>query len=566
MRYLCVQCDEKFELEAEAELRCPKCMRVHGLRQLATSGEPPSARGGRRGLFVGALLVLLLLGGGAAYLVWKREQSPDAATLASTPLRERVLRRELAARGADVGALAELLAPDAAVERFARDAARGRATPADKARGVVEALRARAAKQAFVAWSLSDPRVGGPPMVAAKVLGVITKDGARAQLYPLELAVLAVAALRALDVPAMLAEVYALPGGHGPLDPSGRFGYFAPALLATAGAKPDVFDVYGGRPEQKSCADCAVLSDLEAIGAALSLQASQRLARNEDPAAALRDTDVAVKLLPSSATVRSARGAVLLSNGASDLGQSELEAAAQMHPDAPRRNNLAMIYLALGDAERASREVASVLEQEPDFALGHATLAEIHLASGERALARAELDRAQELEPSLPSLALTWAQYYAAAGENEQAIAYARRAVSARQSDPQAHIVLARIYRQAGAYEEMRAEARTVLALAPQALAGRTRELLERLLGPTALETEPSAEPTAGGPSGAGEPAVPSGGELPDPGHLDLSQGLGAGRSGPRLLRDSSQSPSAGTLKPGDGPPRLQLSQPGKTP
>jgi tetratricopeptide (TPR) repeat protein len=556
MRYLCVHCDEKFELSAQDELRCPKCMRVHGIRQLADAAAPAERRPrGRAGAL--AVVALLVIAAAGAYLLWKREQSPDPATLASTPLSQHVLQRELERAAVQAGPLIRLLEADAQVERFAERASAGQTDPHAKAVAVVKALRERGARAAFVPWSLTDPRIG-PPMPAAQVLAAISKDGARQQLYPLELAALAVAALRAVSVPAMLAEVYTWPGEHAPLDPSGRFGYFALALPQGNGAAR-VLDAYGGRPEQQRCADCAVLSDVQAVGAGLALMASQRLAANEDPALALRDADAAVKLLPSSASARSARGAVLLANGASDLGQGELEAAAQMKPDAARRDNLAMLYLAMGDGERAAREVAQVLEQQPDFALAHITLAEIHLARGERELARTELGTAERLDPKLPSLSLTWAQFHAAAGENEQAIEQARRALQARPNDPQTHLVLARIYRQAARYEDMRAEARAVLALVPPAVASRTRALIERLLGPTALES--SAEPSA-----ADEPSPPQPGQgaLPEPGRLDLSQAPASDHSRMRLLEGSPSAPSDGTLKHAGDEPRLRLSEPGK--
>jgi tetratricopeptide (TPR) repeat protein len=559
MRYLCVHCDEKFELEAQHELRCPKCMRVHGIRQLADSAAVV-ARSPRNRVRLGAIATLLVLAAAGAYMLWRRELGPDPATLASSPLAARVLQRELERASVQAGPLVRLLEPDAQVERFALRASAGQSDAHGKAVAVVNALRARASRAAFVPWSLSDPRIGSL-RTAAQVLAAISKDGAQQQLYPLELAALAVAALRAVSVPAMLAEVYAWPGEHVPLDPSGRFGYFAPALLQPHAAAR-VLDAYGGRPEQPSCAQCAVLSDLQAVGAGLALMASQRLAANEDPAIALRDADAAVKLLPSSPSVRSARGAVLLANGASDLGQGELEAASQMRPDAARRNNLAMLYLATGDGERAAREVAQVLEQQPDFALGHATLAEIHLSRGEREQARTELEKAEALDPKLTSLALTWAQFHAAVGENEQAIAQGRRALEARPNDPQTHLVLARIYRQAARYEDMRAEARAVLALVPQALSSRTRALIERFLGPTALEGggEPSAASGAS-PNQAGPSA------LPEPGRLDLSQAPAADHARMRLLDSSDSSPSApsdGTLKHAGEPTKLRLSESGK--
>ncbi|MFI5309239.1 MAG: tetratricopeptide repeat protein, partial [Polyangiales bacterium] len=556
-------CDHECELEQGAEQRCPKCMRVHGLRKLDDAEKPAAAvaKPAARSRLVTLACVLVAIAGAGGYALWKRNQSLDPQALERTPLSEDELKRELERRGVDPGALLSFLAPDAALTRFAERAAQGHSTAEDKARAVVTALRARATSHAFVPGSMTDPRVDPPLLSAAKASAAISKDDARLELYPLELAALAVAALRAVQVPAMVAEVHAFPDARGPLDPSGRLGYFGLALPAASG-KPRLLDVYGTRAEQAVCSDCALRSDLQVLGAALSLQALQRLTHNEDPASALHDADAAVKLLPESATVRSARGTVLLSNGATELGQSELEAAAQMQPDAPRRNNLAMVYLALGDGERAAREVAQVLEQQPDFALGHATLAEIHISRGERDLAQAELDKARELDPGLPSLPLTLAQFYAAGGQNEQAIEQAQRAVRARPIDPQARIVLARIYRQAGRYPEMREQAHEVLALAPAPLADRTRELLQRLLGPTVLDTEPAA-----GTSPEQEPAAPEAepkGATPEPGRLDLSQALSGDRAHPSLLGSPSGPPSAGTLQPGGGAPRLKLGQSGK--
>jgi tetratricopeptide (TPR) repeat protein len=545
MRHLCVHCDEQFELAPDQEVRCPKCMRVHGIRALgaAPASEPKRAR--KPGLW--AVLVVLLLGAGGtgAYVLWQREQHPDAVALATQPLGQRVVQRELERRGVSADTQVHLLDADGTVESFATRATAGAGSPADKARAVVKALRARAQVQAFVAWSLADPREG-PSLVAAETAKAIEKDGARKQLYPLEVAALGVSALRTAGVPAMLVEAFAWPGERVPLDPSGRFGYFAIGL--PEGKSWRVFDAYGGRAEQATCAECTQLGDLEAIGAALSLRATQRLANNEDPARALRDADAAIKLLPGSASVRGARGAVLLANGANEAGQSELEAAAQMRSDGPRKNNLAMLALALGDGERAAREIAQVLEQQPEYALAHVTLAQVQLATGERDQARAELDKAESLDPHIPLIPLTRAQYFAVDNQNDQAVAEARRAAQARPNDPQVHLLLARIYRQAGQYGAMRAEARTVMTLVPAELSTRTHELVEHLLGPTAFEPDVAADSASSAPSNSGQldgPAAAAG----DAPHLQLHAPQAA--------------PSAGTLQPGSTAPRLRLQDPG---
>ncbi len=417
---------------------------------------------------------------------------------------------------------------------------------------MVKALQARAAAGAFATSPLSDPRPE-PPLTAAQTLSAIAKDGARKQLYPLEVVALAVSALRTLDVPAMVAEVHDISGERAPLDPAGRFGYFAVALVPEqAGAAPQLFDAYGGRAKLAATGH-AVLSDIEAVGAALSLRAGARLARNEDPAQALSDADAAVKLLPGSPAVRTQRGTVLLASAASEPGAAELEAAAQIARDPARRNNLAMLYLAKGDTERAAREVSQALEAHPDFALAHVTLAAVQLSSGEREQARAALQRAETLEPELHALALTWAQFHASAGQLEPALSYAERAVKARPLDPQGRLLLAGLYRQASRYDEMRREARAVMDRTPVALQSRMRELIGRLLGPTALEVDSESE---------GAEANRGGDDAQQRLELDAP---GAATGSPRLrLGDTDPSaPGAGALKAPDGAPTLRLKEPG---
>lgn len=554
MRYLCVHCDEEFELAAEQEPRCPKCMRVHGLRpRQAAADRPQQAAARRRWLVAAGAAVLLAAAGAAGYALYQREQAePEPAELSRTPLSQRALERALERRGVTGEALAGLLAPDDAVERFAERAAGSASSAADKARAIVKALQARAAAKAFVAWPLSDPRAE-PPLTAGQVAAAIAKDNARKQLYPLEVAALAVAALRAIDVPAMLVEVYDAAGERAPLDPSGRFGYFAAALVAEQpGGAPQILDAYGGRAKLAPKGQ-AVLSDIEAVGAALSLRAGARLARNEDPAQALRDVDAAVKLLPGSPAVRTQRATVLLASAASEPGAAELQAAAQIAPDAARRNNLAMLHLAKGDGERAAREVSQALTEQPDFALARVTLAAVHMGSGERELARGELQRAEALQPDLHALALTWAQFHASAGQIDAALSYAERAAKARPDDPQSRLLLAGLYRQAARYDDMRVQARAVMQRTPPALQSRMRELIGRLLGPTALELAADSQ------------AAPDGGAAPSSARQLQLDAPGA-QSGTRLRlldRNDPRDPGAGTLKAPDGTPTLRLKEPG---
>lgn len=511
MRYQCVQCNEEFTVDDDAERpRCPKCMRQHGLRKVQAA-KPAAGRGaGRAGWILPLASALGLLAAAGGYLYFQRAQGSG----------ERAAAAEVRALGVEAGELSQLLLADEQVTRFAEQAAGSAGSSQEKAKAIVAAFTARAQKQAFVRGSLAEPR-GTAPMTAEQTAEALRKDGAHLELYPLEAAALAVAALRALDVPASLVEVYRYEGARAPLDPSGRFGYHAVALTKPDGATPELFDPFGGRSVAPKPGDYAVLTDAQALAAALSLRALHRLSNLGEPTPALADVDAAVKLAPASPSVRSARGAVMIASGGAEAGARELEAAAQLRSDAARHNNLAVLALAQGDAERAQKEVALALAEAPDFALAQLTLASVHMARLERDLARAALEKAQALEPNLAAVALAWAELHASNGELPEALAKAELGVRLRPKNPETHLVLGRVYRQAGRYDEMRAEARKVLELSTVSDKERVKKLLQNVLGPTALE--PPSEPVA-----EDEPASPRAGAS-EPGSLKL------GSSEPKL-------------------------------
>ncbi|MDH5672972.1 MAG: tetratricopeptide repeat protein [Myxococcales bacterium] len=570
MRIECAHCQQQFELEAGAERRCPKCMRSKGLRTLPAKASTEGAgtrAAGTEALGRGRLIAGLV---GAAAVI---------AIVAFALLRQggpgggaddggQQVAAELKKRGIEAGELARLLAADDAVLSFAREAAGSADSDAAKAEALVKAIRARASAGAFVPWSMVEPRAGALRL-GGELLSSLGKDGARERHYPLELAALTVAALRALSTeqPVYLAEVYAYPDEKAPLDASGRFGYFAVALGGTPegaknekgqqaqakAVKPRLFDPYGGRSAQPAPGELRLLTDLEAVGAALSLKANQVLGQNGEPAAALRDADAAIALYPTSASVRTTRGMVLLSSGGEQEGRGELEAAAQMRPDGPRRHNAAVLALATGGQSEASKQLALALEQYPEYAAALTTLATLQMASGEREQAQSTLERVEGLDRELPSLPLAWAQWYMSGGDLQQALARAERAVELSPDNPQPRLMLARMQRQAGDYDGMRAHARKVMELVAESQKSRTKLLIEQLLGPTALEAPDAFD--------AEDDGTPDGGigELADPGQLDLSSGSklmgGEGNSGPSLLGGDGP----GSLKLGGGAPKLRL-------
>jgi tetratricopeptide (TPR) repeat protein len=559
MRYLCVHCDHRFEVEtgASAPKRCPSCMRATGLepvREDAAQAGKAAAPAPRRRLWLGAAALLLLAGGVAFALSRDARSTPRSGPAA---LSHDELKAELAQQQVAAGPLEKLLVADAALERFAEQAAAGKASPAARADAVFAALRARAKAAAFVPWTLAEPRPT-PVLTANQALSAI-KDGARLELYPLELSALMVAALRALDVPALVAELPDPKGARAPLDASGYLGYFVAAVPTGAGegsAGLRFYDVYAGK-QLNAPVQANVLSDSAAIGAALALRALHENAYLADPRAALASSSHALRLAPSLPSVRTVRGAVVLTEKMVEQGLQEFQAARELRGDAARLHNLANVMLVTQEVEKAQSVLSAALDKAPDFAAAHVTLATLLMLRGELEQAHTELRKAEELAPSLAGVQWGFAEYALRQGDRDEAMARAGRALSPRPSFD-ARIRYAVLLRQAGKFEEMRQVAEQLLAQTPAYRKDDIREVLGAVLGPTALEPAAPAQPDLGAddladlggpklelerPAGAGSAASSASGaaklRLRDPSQ-GLQLDLGAK---PRAREPNRQSP-----------------------
>lgn len=487
MRYLCLNCEERFEYDAESKgkLRCPKCLRVTGLEKV---GDPKKAAPPQSPWLVPGVIAGMLALAIAGWAVW-RSRGPVTVgeEVSDAPLDQEVLEAHLHRRHVDARPLTNFLVADDAIEALG-SSAHGSGSQA-LAQSVLESIRARAEAGAMSEWSMGVPRET-PIENAAAAWGWLEEDGTHRRLYPLEVAAIMVSALRTRGVNAMLAETFAFPGDESPPDPSGHFGYFVVAVYDgdVGEGDPHFYDPWGGHDAQPEEHDVDVLNDVQVIGAALSLRAIHMLVRESDAERALSVSQDAIGLYPRSPTTRSVRGAILLAAGNAPEALQEFRAAADIREDAPRRNLLASMYLAQGETDDANREVSAALEEAPDYAAAHGTLAAIHMASAEPDEALHELQTAERLDPDLHLLPALWANYYAGSGELDRAVEYARRAVDASAGDPQTRLMAARIYRMASRYDDMRREARAVLEATPSARRDQMSGLIRQLLGPTALD------------------------------------------------------------------------------
>lgn len=490
MRYVCLSCGNRFEVEEGKEgkkIRCPSCMRVTGIEKVA---DPAPAAAQQRPWLVPAIAITVVAALGGGYAVWRSSTPREVGDqVPLRPLESDELAGHLRRERVDARQLRDLLVAGDGIERFAEDATEGRRSATERAEGVLAAIRERAAQHAFARWSLGVPRET-PVSDAETVRSWIREDGERRRLYPLEAAALMTAALRSRGVPAMIAEIYAFPGDRSPPDPSGHFGYYGVAVYEgePGEGEPHVYDPWAGHEVAPGEDDYRVMTDLEAIGAALNLRAIHLLVRESDPARAMEISSDALRLDPRSPTTRSVRGAILVASGGTNEGVAEFEAARQIRADAPRQQLLAGVHLAQGDLETARRELASALEASPDYAAARGMLAALHMAESEPDLAREELERAQRLDPDLHTLPGLWAGYYASTGDLDRAVESARSAVERNPGDVQTRLMAARVYRAAARYDDMRREAQAVLERVPPTQREDMRQLIRRLLGPMALE------------------------------------------------------------------------------
>lgn len=490
MRYHCASCDHTFEHEGEEDPRCPRCLRAGDLREVAGEGA-----GSARRWILPSVAILVAAAAVGGFFYWKYEQRRrivEGEEVPTRPLASELLQARLEHEDVEAGDLAGLLRAEGEIEAFAAQAASDAGDATAKASAIVDALRSRADDGAWRDWSRNEP-LDRDVLAASKALTALRSEEPT-RFYPLEVAALAAASLRALDVDAVLAEIHAYEGDEGPLDPSGRLGYYGVAVYPEGQTEPKLYDPYGGRDAEPQGFE--VLTDPQAVAAAMSVRAQYKLVREGAPSEASKLSKQALALLPRSPTARGVRGAVLLAAGGMNDGMKELESALQLHADPARHNNLAQAYLAQGDSKAAARHVTQALQAAPRFAAGHATLAGVHLMSNEPELARSELEQAERLDPSAPSLASLWANYYARKGDTQRAIAHAKRAVKDRPHDTQARLLLGRLYRQAGRYDAMRKQARAVMDSSPASQRAATRRLVEQVLGPTAFD-EPMAEAEA---------------------------------------------------------------------
>lgn len=380
-------------------------------------------------------------------------------------------------------------------------------------------------------WSLEHP-LPREVLTAEQTLAKMISDQERAKLYPLELAIALTALLRQGGERAMVAEVGEFGGAGAPADPSGTLGYFVTALYdETSGEEPSTYlDPWGGRGEV-SPSSVRVLRDTEALAAALGIEATRTFARSGDGTLALPMVETALLLDPTSPSLRMVNAMILIESGGLAQAVQEIESAAQLQADGPRRLGLAQLHLAqagmleMNGAQEAAaaqlveanRIVAEVIEKWPRYGRAHVMLATIHLALEEPERARVELETAEALSPDAPMLWAIWAQYHLTAGDPMAASARMKRAIELDPENWQLRLQAAHLFRGAGDDAAAKQSVQAALELVAPEKQNEVRKFVEQTMGATMLSegSAPSGRPTLPDPP---DPAL----MLGDPSKLRL--------------------------------------------
>ena len=488
-KYFCATCNEEFlSEEAGNEPRCPRCMRKGGVQPV----KQPEETGGlsRWWLVVGALFVLSL---GIAYGAYRftavtLEETPPLRPLEPSELSAYLERDQIEA------------SPYQAMLVLSRDT---NEWPADAAE-IATRLRSESST-----WSLEHP-LPRELLTAEQTLPTIDSHEERLKLYPLELATAMTALLRQRGVKAMVAEVWEFEGAAAPADPSGALGYFVSAVYGGPDAEEPsaYFDPWGGRGAVKVSA-VRVLRDTEVVAAALGTEAIRIFAQSGDATRALPLVEAALQLDPVSPSLRTVNARILVESGGVADAVKELEAALQLRADGPRQLSLAQLHLAqagmlemggeqaAAEAElnEASDLVAEVLEKWPRYGRAHLMRATILLGLDQPEQARVELEIAEEQSPDAPMLWSVWARVHLAQRDLVLAATSMRRAVELDPDNWQLRLQAAQLFQAVGDAAAGSESVAAALRLVPPDRRDEVMRLVERMMGPGALNDTPGGAP-----------------------------------------------------------------------
>ena len=488
-KYICTSCETTFEHDS-GKLRCPRCLRQHGLVEEGSQAPPKKKPVPKRRLLILGLLVLSVIGlaAGSALLYHRsRTDVPGPGQLAL--LDDDLLTRTLVKRGVPAHKVVNPLVGGAAVKALA-----GSVQEADPKKRA----RALARKVAAIIKGLKpDLRGEGQDsvLVPEELLAAI-KAGKKPRVFSFELAALMVSVLRAADLEAVLAQVHRVEAPMPTADPGGAAGRYLAvvyrgeelgrqALLTLDPVRALELPSWAGKdrdPEMSAGASGAMepLDDASAAGHLLSLRAlrSPREASRE----AYLLSELAIKASAPSATLHVARAMVLAAAGGKADALAAAHKALSLRRDPPRYTAVAMLSLARHKPEGALHNLQQAIKLDPNFWPAHQILAMVMDKPEE---SDRHMKAALAVAPEEPSVMMAQAARLLAGRKLEPAIKLLRKVIASHPGR-EARLMLYQALMVTGQKEEAARVKANLLATAR----GPERAALQKLFG---AMTSPSA-------------------------------------------------------------------------
>lgn len=124
--------------------------------------------------------------------------------------------------------------------------------------------------------------------------------------------------------------------------------------------------------------------------ASAALESARKLFAEHRNDEALAAIDAGLKATPNDLQLRFQRGVVLADSGRNDEAIETFAALSQDFPELPEpHNNLAVLYAARGELDRARAALEEAVRALPSYSLASENLGDIHLRLAERAYQRA---------------------------------------------------------------------------------------------------------------------------------------------------------------------------------
>jgi tetratricopeptide (TPR) repeat protein len=504
-RYRCANCEITFAADPGGPLRCPECLRQHGIEE--TGARAPSSEKSRRWLLPVVAAVLIAAGAAAGLLLYKRATAlPQPGQLGV--LEGALLRRTLEHRGVAGEEVVIPFAPNKAIRELG-SAAKGptpEKTAANVARKLSQLLRTAGTRVDLDGTGphVRDARQLHDALTAKKKKQPITAS-------PLELAVLAVSALRAAGLQAILCQVERikakvrtaeLVGGVGryvaAVYPQGSLGKRPLAILDPARAlELPAWAGGGGDPTMKSLHEkLEPLDDGSAAAHLLALRALRL--RTSQPDQAFNLSEMALVAAAPSATLLLIRAKVLAAAGGTKDAVKEAQRALSLRDGPPQRTLLGLALAGEGSSGPAVSHLEQALATDPSYWPAHQALATLLMGSKR---GKKYLEAGLEIAPEAPGLLLLEATRLLGEEKPDEAAAVLEK-VTRRSNNPHALLLLYQALVKAGNAERAHTVRERILRNA-----GANRERIEKLLstvdsaaaGEGAAGSAPPAPPAAGG-------------------------------------------------------------------